>query len=96
MWGCQVIYIPTRSSDKTKLPVSPNKLHLPPNGLKNATSTMTMQAHEMTGVESPAAKRRKLDLNGPEVHASTASIASPSEKGLHPEVIREQNLAHII
>ena len=58
MWGCQVTYIPTRFSDKTKLPVSPKKLHLPPNGLKNATSTMTVEAHETTKVESPAVKRK--------------------------------------
>jgi hypothetical protein len=46
-------------------------------------------------VESPAVKRRKLELNGPEVHANTTGIA-PLEKRLHREVIREQNLAHII
>ena len=36
-----------------------------------------------------------MESNGPEVHANTTGVASP-EKGLHPEVIREQNLAHII
>lgn len=43
-----LVYVAKALDEGIQLPMDPNYVHLPPNGLKKATSTIIPEAHETT------------------------------------------------